>query len=201
MLETIQNIVNNVSSTTHSWLHSTWEAKTPTSSPKSWKNLRRYTLSEVAEHCHHNDCWLIVYDLVYDVTNFLNEHPGGEYIVMENAGRDSTLQFRGSRHSKDAFDMLDQYCIGILVEVLINITVNWVSNLIIFYYFSFRTRGYTPLLTMNCLRVTPDHKMCRNWFLSNQSLICIEIFIEFIFIINFCISYRKYFSIIYCIIK
>ncbi len=36
---------------------------------------------------------------------------------MENAGRDATLAFRGSRHSKDAFDMLEKFCIGILVEV------------------------------------------------------------------------------------
>lgn len=136
MLETIQNLVNNVSSTTNSWLHSKWEAKTPASPSPDWTSLQLYTLAEVAEHCHYNDCWLIVYDRVYDVTDFLNEvnaseslaskalltglflvqHPGGEYIVMENAGRDATLVFRGSRHSKDAFDMLEKYCIGILVE-------------------------------------------------------------------------------------
>ncbi|CAG2169753.1 unnamed protein product [Oppiella nova] len=118
MLETIQNFVSNVSTSlnSNSWIYSTQEAKNPSSPPVCWKSLKQYTLSEVAEHFHYNDCWLVVYDLVYDVTVFLNEHPGGEYIVMENAGRDATLAFRGSRHSKDAFDMLDKYCIGILVE-------------------------------------------------------------------------------------
>ncbi|CAG2103641.1 unnamed protein product [Medioppia subpectinata] len=115
MLETIQNFVNNVSTTTNAWLHSTQEAKT-SSSALCWKNLTQYTLSEVSEHFMYNDCWLVIYDLVYNVTDFLNEHPGGEYIVMENAGRDATLAFRGSRHSKDAVDMLDKYLIGILVE-------------------------------------------------------------------------------------
>ena len=73
MLETIQNLVNNVSSTTNSWLHSKWEAKTPAAPSPDWSSLQRYTLAEVAEHCHYNDCWLIVYDRVYDATNFLNE--------------------------------------------------------------------------------------------------------------------------------
>ncbi|XP_054164477.1 cytochrome b5-like [Oppia nitens] len=116
MLEKLQNFVSNMSSTTNSWLYSSQESKTPCLPHNSWRNLPQYTLSQVSEHCHYNDCWLIIYDLVYDVTNFLAEHPGGEYIVMESAGRDATLVFRGSRHSKDATDMLDKYCIGILVE-------------------------------------------------------------------------------------
>jgi cytochrome b involved in lipid metabolism len=72
MLETLQNFVSNVSTTTNSWLYSTWEEKTPTSS-LTWKNSQQYTLSEVSEHCHLNDCWIVVYDRVYDVTDFLYE--------------------------------------------------------------------------------------------------------------------------------
>ncbi|RWS22423.1 cytochrome b5-like protein [Leptotrombidium deliense] len=79
-------------------------------------NLKQYTLKEVSEHCWRNDCWIILFDRVYDVTKFISDHPGGEYIIEENAGRDATLQFRGSRHGKEAFDMLEQLCIGILVE-------------------------------------------------------------------------------------
>ena len=58
-----------------------------------------------------------IYKIVADISlSIFLKHPGGEYIIMENAGRDCTLVFRGSRHSKDAFDMLEGYCIGILVE-------------------------------------------------------------------------------------
>ncbi|CAN7991717.1 unnamed protein product [Ixodes hexagonus] len=39
--------------------------------------LPRYTLNDVCQHCHHNDCWLVIHNRVYDVTSFLRQlHPG-----------------------------------------------------------------------------------------------------------------------------
>jgi len=77
--------------------------------------LPEYSLSEVSAHCTSDDCWLVIYDRVYDVTNFLNEHPGGEYIILEFAGRDATIAFRGTRHGKDSYQMLEKYLIGDLI--------------------------------------------------------------------------------------
>lgn len=37
------------------------------------KCRRIYSLSEVADHDSYNDCWIVLYDRVYDVTNFLNQ--------------------------------------------------------------------------------------------------------------------------------
>lgn len=37
------------------------------------KCRRIYTLSEVADHDSYNDCWLVLYDRVYNVTEFLNQ--------------------------------------------------------------------------------------------------------------------------------
>lgn len=51
---------------------------------------------------------------VFDVTNFLLEHPGGEEVILENAGRDATLAFRGVGHSALALRALDDYLVGIL---------------------------------------------------------------------------------------
>jgi cytochrome b involved in lipid metabolism len=60
---------------------------------------------------------------------------------MENAGRDATLAFRGSRHSKDAFDMLEKFCIGILVEVsLSNSSHNKSTLLTKTFFFIFTER-------------------------------------------------------------
>merc|ERR1712232_1410401 len=48
---------------------------------------------EVAKHSSDTDCWCIVGDDVYDVTNFLSEHPGGKKAIMLFAGKDATEEF------------------------------------------------------------------------------------------------------------
>lgn len=50
------------------------------------------------------------------MTNFLLEHPGGEEVILENAGRDATLAFRGVGHSTLAVRALDEYLIGIVTH-------------------------------------------------------------------------------------
>lgn len=37
------------------------------------KSRRIISLNEVSEHDSYDDCWIVVYDRVYDVTNFLKE--------------------------------------------------------------------------------------------------------------------------------
>ena len=53
---------------------------------------------------------------VYDVTKFLDEHPGGEKILIRNAGIDSTEEFEEIGHSSDARELLKEYLIGELQE-------------------------------------------------------------------------------------
>ena len=49
--------------------------------------------ADVAKHAADNDCWVIIADQVYDVTNFLSEHPGGKKAIMLFAGKDATEEF------------------------------------------------------------------------------------------------------------
>ncbi|KIK22694.1 hypothetical protein PISMIDRAFT_679885 [Pisolithus microcarpus 441] len=44
----------------------------------------------VAEHASSDSCWIIVHGYVYDVTEFLPEHPGGSRIILKYAGKDAT---------------------------------------------------------------------------------------------------------------
>jgi cytochrome b involved in lipid metabolism len=48
---------------------------------------RLYSRSQVQAHKSRNDVWIIVHGKVYDVTLFLSEHPGGEDILLEYAGK------------------------------------------------------------------------------------------------------------------
>uniref|UniRef100_F6RNJ3 Cytochrome b5 heme-binding domain-containing protein n=1 Tax=Monodelphis domestica TaxID=13616 RepID=F6RNJ3_MONDO len=71
-----------------------------------------FRLEEVAKHNSAKDLWLVIHGRVYDVTSFVVEHPGGEKVLMEQAGRDGTEGFEGAGHSSDAREMLGQFCIG-----------------------------------------------------------------------------------------
>lgn len=74
--------------------------------------VKYYTLEEIREHNMSNDTWLIIHDKVYDITGFLEEHPGGEEVLLEQAGTDATESFEDVGHSTDAREMLQQYLLG-----------------------------------------------------------------------------------------
>merc|ERR1712216_83275 len=66
---------------------------------------RKYTASEVASHNSTTDLWIIVDGKVYDVTEYVGEHPGGDAIA-KNAGGDATEGMHGPQHPSRVFDML-----------------------------------------------------------------------------------------------
>ncbi|KAE8297046.1 Cytochrome b5 Microsomal cytochrome b5 type A [Larimichthys crocea] len=74
--------------------------------------VKYYTLEEIRVHNMSNDVWIIINDKVYDITSFLEEHPGGEEVLLEQAGGDATESFEDVGHSTDAREMLQQYYIG-----------------------------------------------------------------------------------------
>jgi len=74
-----------------------------------------FTKEDVSKHNQPDDCWIIIEDNVYDVTKFLDDHPGGRDILLECAGTDCTTDFRDVGHSVDARNYLIKYKIGVLV--------------------------------------------------------------------------------------
>ncbi|KAL0566219.1 hypothetical protein V5O48_015793 [Marasmius crinis-equi] len=61
------------------------------------------SLQDVAKHNTPQSCWVIIKNKVYDVTEFLDEHPGGSNIILKYAGRDATLAYEPI-HPKDALE-------------------------------------------------------------------------------------------------
>lgn len=65
----------------------------------------------VLKHNTLDDCWVTLYHRkVYDVTNFLEEHPAGDDIIMPYAGGDVTeamADMESHEHSESAYEMLD----------------------------------------------------------------------------------------------
>lgn len=70
-----------------------------------------YDASEVAKHNSITDCWIIVDGKVYDVTDYIYDHPGGESILA-NAGGDSSVGVHGPQHPPSMWDVLKLYYIG-----------------------------------------------------------------------------------------
>ncbi|KAG8038693.1 hypothetical protein G9C98_000248 [Cotesia typhae] len=81
-------------------------------SNKSESNLKTITLEELSWHDTIDDCWIAIYDYVYDCTEFIIKHPGGGDVLCEYAGRDGTIPFISTGHSKSAVNLLDKYLIG-----------------------------------------------------------------------------------------
>jgi cytochrome b involved in lipid metabolism len=51
-------------------------------------------MQEVARHKSADDAWMVLNGRVYNVTPYLNFHPGGADILVKAAGRDATALFR-----------------------------------------------------------------------------------------------------------
>ncbi|KIM79769.1 hypothetical protein PILCRDRAFT_98049 [Piloderma croceum F 1598] len=62
-----------------------------------------WTLLQVAKHNTSSSCWVIINKKVYDVTDFLPEHPGGSSIILKYAGKDATAAYEPI-HPPDALE-------------------------------------------------------------------------------------------------
>ena len=71
---------------------------------------KHFTPQEVEQHNMSDDVWLIVRDAVYDVSKFVDRHPGGDLILLQK-GRDVTSMFE-SLHPSAAHKTLEKYKIG-----------------------------------------------------------------------------------------
>jgi cytochrome b5 len=73
---------------------------------------KTFTKEEVAKHTEPEDTWIIISGRVYNITPFMEEHPGGDGVLMDNAGQDATSAFDDVGHSEEAQEMMRQYYIG-----------------------------------------------------------------------------------------
>ncbi|KAM1791629.1 hypothetical protein ACFX12_035575 [Malus domestica] len=71
-----------------------------------------YTLAEVSTHSDRKDCWLVIDGKVYDVTKFLEDHPGGDEVLLAATGKDASNDFEDVGHSSTARAMMDEFYVG-----------------------------------------------------------------------------------------
>ena len=72
------------------------------------------SLAEVARHCTQTDAWVIIDGVVYDVTDYVDAHPGGDEI-LRNVGGDASVGFHGEQHPAHVFETVKKFAVGRLV--------------------------------------------------------------------------------------
>ncbi|KAH8113974.1 FMN-dependent dehydrogenase-domain-containing protein [Phellopilus nigrolimitatus] len=77
-----------------------------------------FTLDDIAQHNSSKSCWVIIQNKVYDVTDFLSEHPGGAKVILKYAGKDATAAYEPI-HAPDALEknLPHQFHLGSLSAV------------------------------------------------------------------------------------
>lgn len=98
--------------------------------------VTEHSAKEVAIHRGKDDAWMVIHGegerdlrtilrqymlsiilteharIVYDLTKYLEEHPGGADILIEAAGTDASEAFDNAGHSEDAFEIMAEFRIG-----------------------------------------------------------------------------------------
>lgn len=64
-----------------------------------------YSKEEVAKHTEPEDLWMVISGRVYNLTPFLEEHPGGDGVLMDNAG--TRLPFHHRKRSYGTLRLTD----------------------------------------------------------------------------------------------
>jgi len=86
---------------------------------KNGRTLRTFEIEDVEKHTSADDCWMIHENNVYDVTDFMETHPGGSDMLLSHAGSDVTDVLTDEdvhKHSECAYNLLKEYHIGKLRE-------------------------------------------------------------------------------------
>ena len=96
----------------------------PGQSDSTQPSTKTYSLADVSKHKTQNDCWIVINSNVYNVTSYLDFHPGGADMILMVCGQDATKAYntqggRGRPHSVRADTQLANYLIGKLQQLFI----------------------------------------------------------------------------------
>ncbi len=78
---------------------------------------KSYTLANVAEHKDGSSCWSTINGKVYDLTAWINQHPGGPSRILSICGKDGSSAFN-TQHGGQArpANELTNFYIGNLIS-------------------------------------------------------------------------------------
>lgn len=84
---------------------------TPTQTPAA------FTLAQVATHNSRSSCYTVVSGTVYDVTEWISKHPGGQFAILSMCGKDATAAFKNQHGGQTRPESeLASFKIGTLIQ-------------------------------------------------------------------------------------
>ena len=85
----------------------------PSASASAPETTAGYTMAQVKVNDNTKTCWAVVDDYVYNLTTWINSHPGGAGAIVSLCGTDATSAFR-TQHQNQAKPAvrLDSYKLG-----------------------------------------------------------------------------------------
>ncbi|KAI0773421.1 cytochrome b5 [Irpex lacteus] len=70
------------------------------------------TFDELKANSKKDKIYILLHGKVYDVTKFLDEHPGGDEVILAEAAKDATEAFEDVGHSDEARALLKDLYVG-----------------------------------------------------------------------------------------
>ncbi|MCJ1388312.1 hypothetical protein MMC18_001158 [Xylographa bjoerkii] len=82
-------------------------------------DLKTYSQEEISQHHTKSDLWLVIHGKVYDVSRYIEDHPGGVDALVEVAGTDATTSYEDVGHSEDSREIMEQFLVGYLAGAIV----------------------------------------------------------------------------------
>ena len=79
------------------------------------KTLPQYRQEDVYAHRKRGDLWMTIHGKVYDLSSFLDQHPGSPRVLLDVGGEDASDEFDAADHSPLALEQMQQFLIGELI--------------------------------------------------------------------------------------
>lgn len=83
------------------------------------RTLPTFTRAEVESHKTASSCYVTLGTKVFDITDFVDDHPGGGDLILEYGGKDVEDILKDSSshpHSEAAYEVLDDSLVGFVVS-------------------------------------------------------------------------------------
>ncbi|KAF9350416.1 hypothetical protein BGX26_011407 [Mortierella sp. AD094] len=74
--------------------------------------IKVFSAADLANHNSKKSLYLAIGGKVYDCTDFIDEHPGGEEVLLDEAAKDATEAFEDVGHSEEARELLVKMYVG-----------------------------------------------------------------------------------------